>query len=531
LFGVVGCVLLVACANVANLLLARAAGRGKEIALRAALGACRFRILRQLLTESLMLAVSGGSAGLLLANWGIDLLVSLSPPYLLGLQSVQINTPVLIFTLAISLAISFFIGLAPAYELSRLDLHEALKECGRGVANSRNNKRLRGLFVIGEVALAFALLVGAGLLMNSFAHLQSVDPGFNPQNLLTMGVSRNWQHTEKQRIEFFKQAVERLQTLPGVTAAGAISTLPLSGLPGGVRFFIEGRPKPPQGQDMLTRVLVTDANYFRTMQIPLRHGRLYTEQESVEARGLVLINEALARKYFPKEDPLGKQVTIQSRPSSRNPPVEIVGIVGDVKLENLEEAPEPTVYWPHSELPLPGMTLVLRTSGDPLNMIAAAREAIYSLDPDQPIADLNTMNSWLARSMGRARFITVLLTVFACVALILASVGIYGVMEYVVMQRTQEIGIRIALGAQSKDVLKIIIGEGMRLVMIGIAIGLLAAFALTRWMETLLFGVRPTDPLTFTVIAAVLALVALIACWMPARRAMKVDPLIALRCE
>src|SRR5262245_23944340 len=531
LFGAVAFVLLIACANVANLLLARAAGRGKEIALRAALGACRFRILRQLLTESLMLAVSGGSAGLLLANWGTDLLVSLSPPYLLGLQSVQINAPVLIFTLAISLAISFFIGLAPAYELSRLDLLNVLKESGRGVANSRNNKRLRGLFVIGEIALALALLVGAGLLMNSFAHLQSVDPGFNPQNLLTMGVSRNWQHTESQRIEFFKQAVERLKSLPGVKDAGAISDLPLSGSAAGVRFLIEGRPKPLPGQDLLTRVLVTDAGYFRTMQIPLRNGRLYSEQETTEAHGLVLINEALARRYFPNEDPLGKQVTIQSRPPSRNPPVEIIGIVGDVKLDTLEKAIEPTVYWPHSELALPGMTLVMRTSGNPLNVAAAARAAIHSLDPEQAITDISTMESWLSNSMGRARFNLVLLTVFASVALILASVGIYGVMSYAVAQRTQEIGIRMALGAQARDVLKIVMREGMTLALIGIAIGLLAAFVMTRWMETMLFDVRPADPLTYTIIAAVLALVTLIACWIPARRATKVDPLVALRDE
>ncbi len=529
LFGAVAFVLLIACANVANLLLARAATRSREIALRSALGASRLRIVRQLLTESLLLTVLGASAGLLLANWGADLIVSLSPPYLLNLESVRINAPALIFTLAVSLATSFFIGLAPAYESSRLNLHGALKEGGWGIADSRRRQRLRGLFVIGEIALALALLVGAGLLVNSFAHLQAVDPGFNPQNLLTMGVSRNWQHTERQRIEFFKQAVERLQSLPGVNAASATSDLPLTGSAVGVRFFIEGRPKPPPGQDMLTRVIVTDANYFRTMQIPLRHGRLYTEQEATESRGLVLINEALARRYFPNEDPIGKQVAIQSRPPNRNPPVEIIGIVGDVKLGALDEPAEPTVYWPHSELALPGMTLVMRTWGDPLNVAAAAREAIYALDPEQPITEISAMESWSAKSMGRARFNTVLLTVFAVVALILASIGIYGVMAYTVAQRTQEIGIRMALGAQARDVLKIVIREGMTLALIGVVIGLLVALALTRWMETLLFGVRPTDPLTFAVIAAVLALVALIACWIPARRATKVDPLLALR--
>jgi len=529
LFGAVAFVLLIACANVANLLLARAAMRSREIALRSALGASRLRIMRQLLTESLLLTVLGASAGLLLANWGADLIVSLSPPYLFNLESVRISAPALIFTLAVSLVTSFFIGLAPAYESSRLNLNEFLKESGRGVADSRRRRRLRGLFVIGEIALALALLVGAGLLVNSFAHLQVVDPGFNPQNLLTMEVSRNWQHSERQRIGFFKQSVERLQALPGVSAAGATSALPLTGSAGGVRFFIEGRPKPSPGQDMLTRVIVTDANYFRTMQIPLRHGRLYTEQEATESRGLVLINEAMARRYFPNEDPIGKQVTIQSRPPNRNPPVEIIGMVGDVKLGALAEPAEPTVYWPHSELALPGMTLVMRTSGDPLNMSAAAREAIHAIDPKQPITETSTMESWLAKSMIRAHFNMVLLTVFAVVALILASIGIYGVMAYAVAQRTQEIGIRMALGAQARDVLRIVIREGMTLALAGIVIGLLVAFSLTRWMETLLFGVRPTDPLTFTVIAAALALVALIACWIPARRATKVDPLQALR--
>jgi predicted permease len=531
LLGAVAFVLLIVCANVANLLLARAAARAKEIALRSALGASRLRIMRQLLTESLLLAAVGGSAGLLLAVWGANLLVSLSPPDLITLQSVQVNAPVLIFTLGISLATSLFIGIVPGYASSRLNLHDTLKESGRSIADSRHNRRLRSLFVIAEIALALVLLAGAGLLINSFVRLQAVDPGFNPENVLTMGVSRNWQYPERQRIDFIKQAVERLQALPGVKAAGAISALPFAGPATGVRFYIEDRPKPPAGQDLLTKVCVTDAHYFRVLQIPLRRGRLYTEQEATEAHGVVLINESLARKYFPSEDPIGKQVTIHSRPPSRNPPVEIIGIVGDVKQETLGGAAEPTFYWPHSELAFPGMTLVIRTTNDPLNVAAAARGVIRSLDPDQPLSEIRTMESLLSESMGRARFNTVLLSVFAVVALILASIGIYGVMAYAVTQRTQEIGIRMALGAQARDVLKIVIMQGMTLALIGIAAGLLAAFALTRWMETLLFGVRPADPLTFTVIVAVLTMVALIACWIPARRATKVDPLVALRSE
>ncbi len=533
LFGAIAFVLLIVCANVANLQLARAAARGKEIALRSALGASRLRIVRQLLTESLLLVALGGAAGLLLSVWGTNLLVSLSPPDLLILQSIRINARVLIFTLSISLATSLFIGIVPAFASLRVNLQYTLKENGRSVAEGRHNRRLRSLFVIAEVALALVLLAGAGLLINSFARLQAVDPGFNPENVLTMGVgvSRNWQAPERQRIDLIKQAVERLQALPGVKAAGAVSALPFASPAIGVRFYIEDRPKPPAGQDLLTKVCVTDAHYFRALQIPLLRGRIYTEQEATEAQGVVLINEALARKYFPSEDPIGKQVTIHSRPPSRNPPVEIIGIVGDAKQETLAWDAEPTFYWPHSELAFPGMTLVIRTAGDPLNVAAAARGVIRSLDHDQPVAEVRTMESWLSESMGRARFNTVLLTVFAVVALILASVGIYGVMAYAVTQRTREIGIRMALGAQARDVLKIVIAQGMTLALIGIAIGLLSAFALTRWMETLLFGVRPTDPLTFMVIAVVLMMVALVACWIPARRATKVDPMVALRSE
>jgi predicted permease len=531
LFGAVAFVLLIVCTNVANLLLARGAARGKEIALRSALGASRLRIVRQLLTESLLLSALGGTAGLLLAVWGTNLLVSLSPPDLLTLPSVSISAPVLIFTLGISLGTSLFIGIVPAYASSRANLHDTLKESGRSVADSRHNRRLRSLLVIAEVALALVLLAGAGLLINSFVRLHAVDPGFNPQNVLTMGVSRNWQYPERQRIDFIKEAVERLQALPGVKAAGAVSDLPFASPAAGVRFYIDGRPKPSAGQDLLTKVCVTDANYFRAIQIPLLRGRLYTEQEATEVHGVVLINETLARKYFPNEDPIGKRVTIHSRPPSRNPPVEIIGIVGDVKQETLDGIVEPTFYWPHAELALPGMTLVIRTAGDPSNMAAAARGVIRSLDPEQPLTEVRTMESWVSESMERARFNTILLTVFAVVALILASVGIYGVMAYAVAQRTQEIGIRMALGAQARDVLKIVIIQGMTLALIGIAIGLLAAFALTRWMETLLFGVRPADPLTFTVIAAVFTTMAFIACWIPARRATKVDPVVALRRE
>ncbi|HKX31684.1 MAG TPA: ABC transporter permease [Blastocatellia bacterium] len=531
LFGAVAFVLLIACANVANLLLSRAAARGKEIALRSALGASRLRIIGQLLTESLLLTGLGGAAGLALAIWGVKLLISMSPPNLLTPESVRISAPLLIFTLGVSLATSLFIGLVPVYGSLRLNLHDAIKESSRSVADSRRNGGLRRLLVITEIALALVLLIGAGLLINSLVRLQAVDPGFNPRNVLTLRVSRNWQYSEQQRIEFFKQAVARLQTLPGVKAAGAITDLPFASPAGGSRFYIEGRPRPPAGQDLITKVCVTDANYFDAMQIPLRRGRLFTAGEATEARGLVLINEALARRYFPNEDPIGKHLSIQFRPPTRNPPVMIIGIVGDVKQITLDGAAEPTVYWPHSELALPSMTLVVRTSDGVLNMAAAVRQVIRSLDPQQPVAELRTMESLLAGSMSRAQFNAVLLAVFALVALILALIGIYGVMAYAVRQRTQEIGIRIALGAQASNVLKLVITEGMTLALIGVVIGLIMSLVLTRLMKTLLFSISATDLMTFALIIASLTAIVLLACYIPARRATRVDPLLVLRCE
>jgi putative ABC transport system permease protein len=533
LLGAVAFVLLIVCANVANLLLGRAAIRSKEIALRSALGASRLRIVRQLLTESLLLAVVGGAAGLLLAGWGVDALVSLSPPALLNLPRVRINAQALIFTLGVSLVTSLVIGLAPAWDSSRLNLHDTLKESGRNISGGRQSRRIRGLLIITEIALALVLLVGAGLLINSFTQLQAVNPGFNPRNVLTMRVSLPWQYPERRRIEFFKQAVERLQAIPGVQAAGAITppALPFNGPPPGTRFFIEGRPRPPAAQEPTTYVCVSDANYFRAMQIPLRRGRLFTEQEATAAHRVVLINEALARKYFPNEEPIGKQLTIQFRLPSQNPPSEIIGIVGDVKQINPESPAGPAVYWPHSEWISPVMTLVVRTQGDALNVTAAASGVIRSLDPEQPVAEVRTAESLMAKSMAQARFNTLLLAVFAAVALILASVGIYGVMAHAVTQRRHEIGIRIALGAQTGDVLKLVIGHGMRLVLVGLAIGLIGALGLTRLTKHMLFGVSATDPMTFAVIALLLTLVALLACWIPARRATKVDPLVALRNE
>ncbi len=531
LLGAVGMVLLIACANVANLLLVRAAGRQREVAVRAALGAGRWRIVRQLLTESLLLAGLGGFAGLALAWWGTDLLVSLAPPDLLNLPQVQINAAVLGFTLGISLLTGVIFGLVPAFEATRLNLTESLKEGGKNIGGSTRSHRLRNSLVIAEIALALVLLVCAGLLIRSFARLQSVDPGFNASNVLTMkvGLPGRKYDTDQKRISFFREAIAQMQALPGVESAGAVSFLPFASPHAGTLVEIEGRPKMPPGQGLGTGGIVTDLNYFRAMRIPLKRGRLYTDQEAAEMRHVVVVNEAFARTNFPGEDPLGKRVVIYMKDD--NQPCEIIGIVGDSKHMNLDAEVKPMSYWPHPELVYSGMTFVIRTQGEPTAVANAARNVIRTLDPEQPVADVRTMESLIGTSVARARFNTLLLTIFAVVALLLAGVGIYGVMAYSVAQRTHEIGVRMALGARAGDVLKLVVRRGMTLALAGVALGVIASFALTRLMETLLFNVSATDPLTFAGVPLLLVLVALLACLIPARRAAKVDPMIALRYE
>jgi len=531
LLGAVGMVLLIACANVANLLLVRAAGRQREVAVRAALGANRGRIIRQLLTESLLLAGLGGLAGLTLAWWGTDLLVSLAPSDLLNLPRVKINAAALGFTLGISLLTGVIFGLAPAFEATRLNLHESLKEGGKNIGGGMRSHRLRNSLVILEVALALVLLVCAGLLIRSFARLQSVDPGFNAHNVLTMrvGLPGRKYDTDQKRINFFRQAIAQMQALPGVESAGAVSFLPFAAPHAGTLVEIEGRPKLPPGQGLTTGVMVSDANYFRTIQVPLKRGRLFTDQEASEMRHVVVVNEAFARVNFPGEDPLGKRVVIYMK--NDNQPCEIIGVVGDSKHMNLDAEVKPMSYWPHPELTYSGMTFVIRAQGDAASVTSAARNVIRTLDSEQPVADVRTMESLIGASVARARFNTLLLTVFAVVALLLAGVGIYGVMAYSVAQRTHEIGVRMALGARASDVLRLVVKRGMTLALGGVAIGVAASLALTWLMKTLLFNVSATDPLTFVGIPLLLALVALLACLIPAWRAAKVDPMVALRYE
>jgi putative ABC transport system permease protein len=530
LLGAVGFVLLIACANVANLLLARASARRKEIAVRAGLGASRWRIARQLLTESVMLSLAGGVLGVLVAWWGTKALVALSPPALIDLKSVGVSLPVLAFTLGLSLMTGIVFGLIPSLEATRFDLQDSLKEGGKNVGGTAGSHRVRSLFVVTQVALALVLLVGAGLLLKSFNRLQSVDPGFNANNLLTMRVTlpfAKYQEDSK-RIDFFKKALEQVRAIPGVEAAGAINSPPFTGLYPGTNVEVDGQKLPP-GEELKTGVCVTDANYFATMQIPLKQGRMYTEQEATEMRHVVLVNEEFVRKNLGGQDPLGRRLTIYMKDD--NVPTEIIGVVADHKHLALDVPIEPMVYWPYAELVYTGMTLMIRTRGDAATVAPAARNVIRSLDPRQPIGEVATMEKLLSTSVARSRFSASLLTVFSFVALVMAAVGIYGVMSYSVLQRTHEIGVRMALGAQRLDVLKLVVKKGIVLGVVGVAAGLAASFGLTRLISTLLFEVTATDAATFTAVSVGLFLVTLIACYVPARRATRVDPLKALRYE
>lgn len=530
LLGAVGFVLLIACANVANLLLARATSRQKELAVRAALGAGRWRVIRQLLTESLLLSTLGGILGIGLALWGISALLALAPRNLILVEKVTLNTTVLAFTFGISILTGLLFGLVPAFITSKSDLNNALKDTGKGVSGS-TNKRANSVFVVVEVALALVLLVSAGLLIKSLWRLQSVETGFNADNVLTMRVvlPRQAYNTDEKRVAFVKQAVEQLNNLPGVKSAAAVENMPFGTGGRGTGFVIEGRPAPPNGQEPSTEVVVIAPNYFQTMQIPLLSGRLFEEREFTKASSVVVISEALAREHFPNENPLGKRITIHMK--EENVPHEIIGVVRDIRQKNFLTNIRPMVYWPHAELAYGTMTYMVRTQNDPMSLAVAAERTIHNLDKDLPVSDVRPMSAWLAQSTAKERFSSVLLTIFAVVALLLAAVGLYGVLAYSVTQRTHEIGVRIALGAKGTDIFKLILRQGMLLTCVGLVIGLAAAFGLTRLLTTMLFGVNATDPITFIAIGLLLLFVAFLACYVPARRATKVNPITALRYE
>jgi putative ABC transport system permease protein len=528
LLAAVAFVLLIACANVANLLLSRAAARQKELALRAALGASRLRLIRQMLTESVLLALMGGLVGVALAYWGIHLLIGFGPDNIPRLSEITIDPRVLGFTFGISLLTGVLFGLIPALQASRPDLNDALKEGSRGSTGGRSGT-FRNLFVIAEVSLALVLLIGAGLMIRSFARLQSVQTGFNPESVLTMRAQlpRKKYGEPHQIVDFFKQAQARIAALPGVQAVGAISYLPLAGLASRDSFKIPGQPPPAPGQEPGVEVRVITPTYFRAMGIPLLKGRLLDERDVKESR-VLLINETMAKKYFANQDPVGKQIEVMWDGSG---PDEIVGVVGDIREGALEKEPEPAIYWTHPREPYSGMALVVRTSGDAARFQTAIQKEIRAIDPEQPIADVRTMKEVISRSIARPRFNTLLLTIFAGVALVLASVGLYGVMNYSATQRTHEVGIRMALGATRTDIMRLVVGNGMLLTLIGIGIGVAASLGLTRVMASLLFGITATDVPTFLGVSFVLVAVALIANYIPARRATRVDPVIALRYE
>lgn len=531
LLGAVGLVLLIACANVANLLLARATSRRREIAIRAGLGASRCRIVRQLLTESVMLSSVGGALGLVLAWWGTKALIAIAPASLASLKDVTVSVPVLAFTVGVSLLTGIVFGLVPAMEAARFNLHTSLKEGGKNIGGSTTSNRFRSVFVVTQVALALVLLIGAGLLIKSLKKLEAVDPGFNPRGLLTMRVSlpaRKYD-SEQKTINFFARALEEISALPGVEAAGAIDSLPFTTPHSGTRIEIEGEPKRAAGQELTTGVCVTTANFFSTMQIPLKQGRLFTAQEVHDARHVVVINEEFARLNLPGQNPLGKRVTINMK--DENEPSEIIGVVGNNKHKSLEEENAAMAYWPHPELAVSAMTVVVRTKGDPADLTPAVRSVITRMDPDQPISDVRTMEELLSVSVARSRFSTMLLTVFSFVALVMAAVGIYGVISYSVLQRTHEIGIRVALGAQRRAVMGLIVKQGIILGLVGVGLGLMASLGLTRLLTTLLFEVEATDKVIFVVVSAGAFLITLLACYIPARRATSIDPLKALRYE
>jgi putative ABC transport system permease protein len=531
LLGAVGFVLLIACANVANLLLARAGARQREIAVRTALGATRLRIVRQLLTESFMLAVGGGAAGLFIANLGVNWLVSLGPGTIPRVHEISIDPLMVGFTLLISLATGVLFGLAPALQVSRPDFTDALKESGRSSAGVQQN-RLRSALVISEVALSLVLLIGAGLLIRSFAKLNQIDPGFDLDRTLTIGVTLlpNKYKEDDRVASFYAQLLERAATTPGVASVGAISDPPLLG--GTSDYFtIEGRPPVAREERPLASYRVVTPRYFESMGIPLLSGRDIAESDTKQSPNVAIINQTLARRHFTGENPLGRRITLQGQERA---PLVIVGVTGDVRDLGLDEQPPPIVYVPFLQDPLSknyqrSMSIVVRTKVDPGAIAGSLRATVTSLDQRLPIYALKPMSEVLRDSLARRRFNLILLSVFGGVALALAAVGIYGVISYSVAQRTREIGIRLALGAQKRDVLKLVVRQGMISALIGVALGLLAAFALTRLMGTLLFHVSVTDPLTFAVISLLLILIALLACTIPALRAIRLNPVAALR--
>ena len=535
LFGAVGFVLLIACANVSSLLLARATASGREMAIRTAMGASRGRIALQLLTESALLAAIGGALGAAVGVWGTNLLLAVSPRNLLDLHAVRMDLRMLAFAASTTLLASFLFGLVPPYLSAQSGTSETLKEGGHGASVGKRQRMVRGAFVVAQISLALVLLAGSGLLIRSFIRLAGVDPGFESSHLLTFKITlpHSKYGNDTARLAFFQQLQERIGRLPGVRSLSMDSSPPFTGLGAATGVHILGQPETPVADWPAADVRVVGPDYFRTMGIPLHAGRDFSAAESTAMRHVVIINQAFADRYLQNTNPLGRKTVIymKSLEESTSQPSEIIGEVGDVRQKGLNAAPEPTVYWPYPELVLSSMTILVRTAIDPLTLVSAVRDVVHQMDPEEPMASVATMDQFLSDSLSRAQFVMLALAVFAAVALALAAVGIYSLMAYLVSERTHEIGIRMALGAQRGVVMRLVLGQGTRLTLIGVVLGIAAAVALTHLLSDLLFGVSATDPLTFAGVALLLTLVALAACYIPARRAMKVDPIVALRYE
>jgi putative ABC transport system permease protein len=532
LLGAVACVLLIACANVANLLLARAMTRHKEMALRSALGASRLRVVRQLLTESILLSFAGGVLGLGLAVWWSDLLIALGKKDIPRAIQVGLDWRVLGFTLGVTLLTGCVFGLVPALYLSKTDLTESLKE-GRGTGGGARKNRVRGLLVIAELAIAVVLLVGAGLLIQSFWRLQHVNSGLQAQNVLTFNVSLpEVRYSSEKQARFYRDLANRLRGLPGVQSASAALPLPLSGDRFGISFQIDGRPVAPKDEPSAD-VFMTELDYFRTMGIPLLKGRDFDQRDDHKSAPVVIISDTFAQQFFPGEDPIGKRIKpgLSTWENDKSQMREIIGVVSDIRNRALNTEPKPVYYLPQSQVPFSELAMVVKTSNDPRALISSATREVQAMDSDLPVFSVKTMDEYVSSSVAAPRFNTTLLAIFAIVALLLTVIGLYGVMSYSVAQRTNEIGIRMALGAQTRDVLGLVVKDGVKMVAIGLLLGMGGALALTRLLETLLFGVTTRDPMTFLFIAALLSLVAMLACYIPAWRATRVDPLEALRCE
>lgn len=526
LLGAVALVLLIACANVANLLLARAGSRQRELAMRTALGAGRGRLIRQMLTESTLLGLVGGTLGLLLAWWGVKLLPLVGPERFPFLKEASIDIRVLGFTLVATLLTGLLFGAAPALSASRARVYETLKEGGAGTGESLGKNRFRSALVVSEVALALLLMIGASLMMRSLLRLMETRPGFNPEGLLTASISLPAAKYPEpaQRVAFYNRLLERVETIPGVKAASMTNLLPLSGSNQGVGLIIEGAPPPRPGEIPVLYTRSVDRRYFQAMQIPLKRGRLFTEQDA-GTPPVAIINETMAKRYWPDKDPVGKRF------GNGRDWITVIGVVGDLRHMSLAQTPDPEFFEPYRQNPRPEMVLTVRTAVDPMRLAPALRAAVHEVDADQPISKLGSMTDRVSESTASRRFSVVLLAIFATLALALAAVGIYGVISFSVSRRTREIGIRIAMGARTSDVLRMVVGQAVMLAAIGVVLGVAGGLALTRVIGSLLYNVSATDPATFIAVSLVLLGIAALASYIPARRAARVEPTVALRCE